>query len=33
MHDGVVAKARWEVEQQQPVGFNTAATLQTKIAL
>lgn len=37
MHDGVIAKARWEVEQpqqqqQQQVGFN-ATTLQTEIAL
>nr|XP_048336237.1 cytokinin riboside 5'-monophosphate phosphoribohydrolase LOG5 isoform X2 [Ziziphus jujuba var. spinosa] len=33
VHDGVIAKARWEVEQQQQqVGFN-AATLQTEIAL
>ncbi|KAF7810744.1 cytokinin riboside 5'-monophosphate phosphoribohydrolase LOG5-like [Senna tora] len=30
VHDGVVAKAKWEVEQQ--VGFNTT-TLQTEIAL
>lgn len=27
MHDGAIAKARWEVEQQQQVGFN-AVTLQ-----
>lgn len=42
MHDGVIAKARWEVEQQQhqqhqqqqqqQVGFN-ATTLQTEVAL
>lgn len=37
MHDGVIAKARWEVDQQQQqaqqqVGFN-ATTLQTEIAL
>ncbi|KAJ9704561.1 hypothetical protein PVL29_002903 [Vitis rotundifolia] len=39
VHDGVIAKARWEVEQQQhqqqqqqQVGFN-ATTLQTEVAL
>jgi hypothetical protein len=39
VHDGVIAKARWEIEQpqqqqqqQQQVGFN-ATTLQTEIAL
>ncbi|KAF5745797.1 cytokinin riboside 5'-monophosphate phosphoribohydrolase LOG5 isoform X1 [Tripterygium wilfordii] len=39
VHDGVIAKTMWEVEQQQPptspleqVGFNTS-TLQTEIAL
>jgi hypothetical protein len=36
VHDGVIAKARWEVEQpqqqQQQVGFN-ATTLQTGISL
>lgn len=31
MHDGVIAKARWDVEQQQ-IGFKTAS-LQTEIAL
>jgi len=41
VHDGVIAKARWEVEllhdpkqspQKKNVGFN-ATTLQTEIAL
>lgn len=41
-HDGAIAKASWEVEQQeqqekQQVGFNVAAasatTLQTEVAL
>ena len=39
VHDGVIAKARWEIEQQ--MGFNatttttaaTTTTLQTEIAL
>jgi hypothetical protein len=39
VHDGVIAKASWEIEQQQSpqqhqqqVGFNTT-TLQTEVAL
>lgn len=34
MHDGVIAKAEWEVEQQQQqlVGFNPN-TFQTEVAL
>lgn len=32
MHDGAIAKAMWEVETQQQVGFNST-TLQTEVAL
>jgi hypothetical protein len=36
VHDGVIAKASWEIEQQQQqqqqVGFN-ATTLHTEVAL
>ena len=32
VHDGVIAKARWDVDQEEQMGFK-AASLQTEIAL